>query len=504
MKYILPPARSLAELLLIMFISPLILFAQDTSKIAGDQGLSITRHQRSISGKIVKYTASSGYMPMRDEAGKHKANIFFTAYTRDDVNDITKRPVTFVYNGGPGSASLWLHLGALGPRRVLMGKDGEMLPPPFQVIDNEWSWLDETDLVFIDPVMTGYSRPAPGEEAKQFLGYQEDITSVGDFIRLYTTRYTRWLSPKFLCGESYGTTRSAGLAGYLQDRYNLYINGTMLISSILNFQTARFTPGNDLPYILFLPTYTATAWYHKRLAPELQKDLRATLAECEKFALGEYAQALMLGSKAPEAIRSSVTRQLARFTGLSQQYVEQTNLRIDIMRFTKELLRQERRSVGRLDSRFKGLDRDAAGERFDYDPSLSATISGPFAAAVNDYLRRDLKVKNDLPYEALTGRVQPWNYNNVQNQYLNVAETLRDAMSKNPYLKVWVANGYYDLATPYFATDYTFHHLGIEPMLEKNVTMTYYEAGHMMYIHQPSLQQLKQDVVRFIQSAIPK
>lgn len=442
-------------------------------------------------------------MLMRDEAGKPKANVFFTAYTRDDVGDVSKRPILFSFNGGPGSASLWLHLGVIGPKRVLMSDMGESLAPPYNLVENEYTWLGETDLVFIDPVMTGYSRPAQGEDPKQFLGYVEDIASVGDFIRLYTTRNARWASPKFLAGESYGTTRAAGLSGYLQSRYNLFVNGIVLISTILNFQTARFQPGNDLPYILFLPTYAATAWYHKRLAPELQqKDLKSVLAEAEKFATGDYALGLLQGSKLPEAARKSLVERLAKLTGLTPQYVEQTNMRIEIFRFTKELLRGERRTVGRLDSRFKGIDIDAAGERSEFDPSLDATISGPFSGMVNDYLRRELGVKNDLPFESLTGRVQPWSYNNVQNQYLNVGETLRQAMTKNPFMKVWFASGYYDFATPYFASDYTVNQLQIDPSLQTNITQTYYEAGHMMYIHKPSLVQLHSDFVKFIRSAL--
>lgn len=480
--------------------------AKDSLKAApsGEPQLSVTQHQITLGGKVLRYKVTAGYMLMRDEAGKAKANIFFTAYTREDVGDVSKRPLLFSFNGGPGSASLWLHLGLIGPKRVLMSDMGESLAPPYNLVDNEYTWLGETDLVFIDPVMTGYSRPAQGEDPKQFLGYTEDIASVGDFIRLYTTRNARWASPKFLAGESYGTTRAAGLSGYLQNRYNLYLNGIMLISTILNFQTARFQPGNDLPYMLFLPTYTATAWYHKRLSPELQqKPLKAVLAEAEQFALGDYALALLQGSKLSETTHKSVVERLAKLTGLTPQYVEESNLRIEISRFTKELLRSERRTVGRLDSRFKGIDRDAAGERGEFDPSLDATISGPFTATVNDYLRRQLGVKNDLPFESLTGRVQPWNYNNVQNQYLNVGETLRQAMAKNPFMKVWFASGYYDFATPYFASDYTVNQLQLDPSLQPNITQTYYEAGHMMYIYKPALVQLQSDFVKFIRAALP-
>ncbi|MDP9349289.1 MAG: peptidase S10, partial [Gemmatimonadota bacterium] len=466
-----------------------------------EQKLSVTRHRVVVNGRPLAYTATTGYMVMRDEDGKHRANVFFVAYTKDGA-DLARRPVTFTYNGGPGSSSVWLHMGALGPKRVLMSEKGEALPPPYRMVDNEHTWLDETDLVFIDPVTTGFSRAAPGQDPRQFHGFQEDLESVGAFIRLYATRYGRWSSPKFLAGESYGTTRSAGLAGHLQDRYGLYLNGVLLISSILNFQTARFEVGNDLPYPLFLPTYTATAWYHRRLPADLQaRPLRQVLDEVEAFALRDYTLALTQGDGVAAEERQRVTRQLARYTGLTPEYVERSNLRVTIGRFVKELLRDQRRTVGRLDSRFQGIDRDAAGESYEFDPSLDATITGPYTATLNDYVRRELRFENDLPYEILTGRVQPWNYNNVQNRYLNVAETLRQAMSKNPGLKVFVASGYYDLATPYFATDYTVGHLGLDPALRDNVQVRYYEAGHMMYIHHPSLVKLTQEAREFLRSA---
>ncbi|MFN2372371.1 MAG: S10 family peptidase [Cyclonatronaceae bacterium] len=468
---------------------------------AGDQ-LSVTRHQVSIGGQTISYTATAGTMRMEDEEGNHKADIFFIAYTRDGVSDMAKRPVTFSFNGGPGSSSVWLHLGALGPKRVVMSEKGEMLRPPFELTDNEYSWLDETDLVFIDPIMTGYSRPAPGEDKSQFHGYVEDIESVGEFIRLYTSRYERWESPKFLAGESYGTTRAAGLSAWLQDRHGMYINGLMLISSIMNFQTARFEPGNNLPYILFLPSYTATAWYHKRLSPDLQQNLWKTLNDVEDFALTDYAQALMMGDQLTETERRRIVNQLSHYTGMSTEYVDDANLRIHIRRFTKELMRGEGRTVGRLDSRFKGIDADNAGEFFDYDPSYNGAIYGPYAATMNNYVRTELGYKSDLPYEILTGRVRPWSYSNVENRYLNVAEDLRAAMSKNPYMKIWIANGYYDLATPYFATEYTVNQMGLDASLRGNISLTYYESGHMMYIHSPSLQQFRKDFVTFMRSSM--
>jgi carboxypeptidase C (cathepsin A) len=488
--------------LLMLILSLFTVIPASMQAFPADNHLSVTTHQVRIGGQNISYTATTGYMRMEDEEGNHKADIFFIAYTRNGVSDMTKRPVTFSFNGGPGSSSVWLHLGALGPKRVEMSDKGEMLQPPFRLVDNEYSWLDETDLVFIDPVMTGYSRPAPGEDPRQFHGYVEDIESVGEFIRLYTTRYQRWASPKFIVGESYGTTRAAGLSDWLQNRHGMYINGLMLVSSIMNFQTARFDPGNNLPYILFLPTYTATAWYHNRLEPDLQQNLWKTLNEAETFAVTDYTLALMRGDELSQAERRRIVNQLSRYTGLSTDYIESTDLRIQIQRFTKELLRSEGRTVGRLDSRFKGIDRDNAGERYEYDPSYNGAIYGPYTATLNHYVRTELKYENDLPYEILTGRVRPWNYNNVQNRYLNVAEDLRSAMSRNPYLKVWVASGYYDLATPYFATDYTIRQMGLDPSLRSNINVTYYESGHMMYIHMPSLRQFRQDFVTFMRRSL--
>lgn len=462
-----------------------------------------TKHSARIGGQEIKYTATAGTIVMKTEEGDPKATVFYIAYTRDDVSDLSQRPVMFTFNGGPGSASVWLHLGAFGPRRVDMGDAGALLPPPYKLVDNESSLLDTTDIVFIDPVSTGYSRPAPGESPNQFHGVQEDVQSVGDFIRLYTTRNKRWSSPKFLAGESYGTTRAAGLSGYLQGRYGMYLNGIILVSTILNFQTADFNNGNDLPYILYLPTYTAIAWYHKRLPSDLQSDLKKAVQESEEFANGEYTLALMAGDELPAPKHAEVVKKLARLTGLSEDYIERTNLRVEIERFTKELLRSQRRTVGRIDGRFLGIDLDAAGEGPEYDPSISA-IMGPYTGAFNDYVRGDLKFDSDLPYEILTGRVAPWSYKPYENRYVDVGETLRSAMTQNPFLHVFVAKGYYDLATPFFAADYTIGHLGLDPSLRSHISGAYYESGHMVYAHLPSLAKLKQDTAQFIRTSSGK
>lgn len=475
--------------------------ATKDDKAGEEERQSVTKHSVTIGGQRIDYSATAGVIRLKEEQGKPRADVFFIAYTRDGVDDLSKRPVMFTFNGGPGSSSVWLHMGAFGPRRVEMGDAGALRGPPWGVVENEWSALDVTDLVFIDPVSTGYSRASEDVSEKEFHGIQEDAQSVGEFIRMYTTRFGRWGSPKFLAGESYGTTRAAALAGRLQDSYGMYLNGVVLVSSILHFQTARFDDGNDLPYALFLPTYTATAWYHNRLPADLQQaGLGAAVAEAEAFASGDYLLSLFAGDSLSAAARQETAARLARLTGLSEEYVLRANLRIEISRFCKELLRGSRRTVGRLDSRFTGVDSDAAGERPEEDPSYSA-ILGPYSAAMNAYVRGELKFESDLSYEILTGRVRPWKYGPYENRYVDVASTLRGAMLQNPALRVFVANGRYDLATPFFATEHTFDHLGLNESMRANITMAHYEAGHMMYVHLPSLARLKEDLAAFIAEA---
>ena len=468
-----------------------------------EDDLSVTHHSVTINGEEIRYTATTGTLVLKEEVDtegeKAKASVFFIAYTRDDVDDKSKRPITFSFNGGPGSSSVWLHLGVLGPRCVKPDKDGELPQPPYQLKNNGCSILDKTDLVFIDPVSTGFSRAVPGEEAKQFHGFKKDIESVGDFILLYLGRYKRWGSPKFLIGESYGTTRASGLSGYLQERHGTYLNGIMLVSVVLNFQTIRFAPGNDLPYILYLPTYAATALYHGKLAADVQ--FESFMDEVRAFAMGDYTTALMQGSALPADQRANITQQLAKYTGLTPEYIERTDLRINIARFCKELLRDEDRTVGRFDSRYKGIDRDSAGEMYEYDPS-SAVVQGAYTAMLNYYVRDELEFVSDLPYEILSRRVHPWDYGDHQNEYVNVADTLRKAMTTNPALKVFVANGYYDLATPFLASEYTFSHLGLDKSLQDNISMAYYQAGHMMYIDQGELQKMKRDLDAYLDSVL--
>jgi carboxypeptidase C (cathepsin A) len=431
--------------------------------------------------------------------GKPKAQMFFVAYLLEGADDVATRPVTFAFNGGPGSASVWLHMGGIGPRRVVLSDRGEALPPPAKIADNESTWLEKTDLVFIDPVSTGFSRAMRGEDPKQFYGYKQDLASVGEFIRIWTTRYSRWSSPKFLAGESYGTTRAAGLSQYLQERYGMYVNGIVLISSVLNFQTLEFEPGNDVPYSLFLPTYTAAAWYHQRLPPDLEQlALRDVLSQSEAFSSGEYLLALAQGDAVSQADSDRVANQLSRFTGLDTAYIKQERLREPIGRFTSDLLKSQNRSIGRYDSRFTGIRLHPGTDTEDFDPSDEA-VNGPFTAAFNDYVRRDLKFETDLPYETIA-EVNPWNF--AENKYLDVATSLKEAMSRNPYLKIWVCCGYYDLATPYFAAQSVVRGMNLDAAIRDNIQFTFYESGHMLYIEREAREKFKDDLDRFLTGAL--
>ncbi|TAL08712.1 MAG: peptidase S10, partial [Chloroflexota bacterium] len=442
-----------------------------------EEGIAETKHTITIGRKKVSYTATASRTILREEEGKKKASFFSVAYTRDGVADPATRPIVFCFNGGPGSSSVWLHLGAFGPRRVLLDENGMPGPPPGKLVDNEYAILDVADIVFIDPVGTGYSRAIPDEEMKEFAHFKRDIEAVGEFIRVYLTRHERWSSPKFLAGESYGTTRSAGLAAHLYKRHGIAFNGLLLVSSILNFQTAgfdrqtwTFERGNDLPYLLFLPTYAAAAWYHGRLSKVLQKrPLRKFLDEVESFAANDYALALFRGDTLDGKRYDEIATQLAEYTGLSVDYVKRYDLRIEILRFCKELLREQRRTIGRIDARYTGIDRFVDGDTVEGDPSMDATM-GPYTSSLNDYLRRELAYESELPYEILSEKVhEAWDYDDFKNAHVDVSEALRETISRNPSTRVFVASGYYDLATPHFATEYTFSHLGLDPSLRGNV-----------------------------------
>jgi carboxypeptidase C (cathepsin A) len=451
--------------------------------------LVTTAHVMRPGDRELAYTTTTGRIVLRQEVHtddafdghRPKAEVFVTAYTLTGVEP-QSRPVTFAFNGGPGSSSVWLHLGLLGPRRVVSGDAGAVAPPPYRLVDNPQTLLVYSDLVFIDPVSTGYSRAATGEKPKEYHGFQGDLESVGEIIRLWTTRHGRWLSPKYLCGESYGTMRAAALAEHLQERHGMYLNGLMLISTTLDFGTLEFAPGNDAPYPLFLPTYAAIAHYHGKHG---DRPLADVLDEAEAFARREYPWALAEGARLSTVDRAAAVERIARITGLAEDYVDRVDLRIEHVRFFTELLRDRRRVVGRLDGRFAGWDSDYGRELFSGDPSYHA-ILGPYTATVNHYLRVELGYANDLPYEVLTERVHPWSLKDFEGRHVNVAPRLAAAMRANPALRVYVACGYHDGATPYLAAEHTFAHLAIPEELRGNLEFRYFEAGHMMYVHEPS------------------
>jgi carboxypeptidase C (cathepsin A) len=458
-----------------------------------------THHELRLGDRTFKYLARAGAIPLKDACDETEAEVYFTAYELEGVDDRSKRPLTFAFNGGPGSASIWLHMGALGPKRVQMEKKGWMPAPPYAYEDNAQTWLDKTDLVFIDPVGTGFSRAAKEELDKKFMSVDGDVESVGEFIRLYLTRYKRWTSPLFLAGESYGTTRAAGLAAHLVDK-GIAFNGVVLISTAINIEALRFGHAHDLAYQLFVPTYAATAWYHRKLGDDLlNRPLPDLVREVTDWSTTELAAALMKGDWLPEDERRAVAEKLASYTGLSVDYVLGTNLRVEIYRFCKELLRSERRSVGRLDSRFKGVEALEINERPEFDPSMLATTP-PYTAAFNHYVRSELGIETDLTYETLSFKVnRAWEWE--KGQMPATGQALRSAMAKNPFMKVLVAQGYYDLATPSFATEHMICHMNVDAELRSNVEIRNYEAGHMFYLDLECLAAFKEDIDRFIQAS---
>ncbi len=492
--------------------------AREDSHAPAAATVSVTKHTVTIGGKAIEYKVTAGYLILKDEAEKPagkeektpdaaeaskdnlkpKAKVFYVAYTIDGADPAT-RPVTFAFNGGPGAASVWLHLGALGPRRVKLTDIGDGTPPPYRLLDNQYSWLDQTDLVFIDPVSTGYSRPVAGETAREFHGFYEDLSSVAEVIRHYTTQNNRWPSPKFIVGESYGGARAAAIAGYLQDRMDIYLNGVVIVSGVLSWQTLDAGGANDLPYTLFLPSFASAAWYHKKLAPEWQdKPADAVRQEAENLAGNEYLVALARGSGLSDADRDKMAHRLASVTGLPVDTLLKYRLKISPGRFMDELLKDEHRSIGRFDSRLVGIAYEPDGA--DFEPSF-ATMRGVFAASINTYLRSELKFESELPYEILAN-VGPWNFSNSQNRYLDVTDSLAKAMNKNPKLKVWVVSGYYDLAVPYFATDHALRLMHLEPSIKANLSFKKYDGGHMVYTQEAVLKQFDADFDEFIAGAL--
>jgi carboxypeptidase C (cathepsin A) len=450
-----------------------------------------------LDGRDIKYTATTGTLPIRLDDGKVAARMFFVAYTKDG-EDVKTRPVSFLYNGGPGAATIWLHMGSFAPKHVQMAEEGFQPAPPYRLVDNDYSLIDASDLVFIDAIDTGYSRVVTGVNPQQFHGQTGDIRAFGEFINTYLSAYSRWPSPKFLIGESYGTIRSAGLSQELQTRHGIELNGIVLISALLTYQTLSPAPNNDVAWASNIETFTADAWYHKKLPADLQQQsLKQAVDQARTFAFGDYMLALTKGNTLTDAERKAMAQKLARFSGLSVQFIEASNLRVSAARFRKELLRDKRLTIGRLDGRFTSIDLDAAGEQQEFDPS-NAALQGAYTALFQDYVKNELKWESDLHYPT-SGNVRPWTYD--ENRYMDMTEALRSTMTRNPFLKVFVTCGYYDMATIMGGAEFNFTHLAYDKAVTDRVSFGYYEAGHMIYIRPSAHKLLKQDIAKFINAS---
>jgi carboxypeptidase C (cathepsin A) len=462
----------------------------------------ITRHQTTVNGRSLSYTATAGRLPIKREDGKTEAEMFFVAYTLDG-QDAAKRPLTFSFNGGPGSASVWLHMGALGPKRVLLQPNGFMPAAPYRLEDNPDTLLDRSDVVMVDAISTGYSRAANAELTKKFLGVKGDVQAFGEFIRLYLSRYERWSSPLFLLGESYGTTRAAGIAGYLAD-HGIAFNGVTLLSMAVDFQTLEWNKSNDLPYLLLVPTFNMIAGYHHKLSADLTQDMAKTREEVVRWSTNEYALALGKGDALSPDEHRKIVEQLSRYLGLRPEVIEAHGLRIDVPTFTKELLLDQKLIVGRLDGRFSSPNPDEDAPF--YDPT-SAAILPPYTSAFNNYLRTELNYKSDMPYRVFAydqPGFRDWQWGNAVEGFPSTAGGLRSAMIKNPYMKILVMEGYYDLATPFAAANWTMDHLDLGPQFRQNISYATYGSGHMVYIDRAEHDKMKKDLIDFMDKCLPK
>jgi carboxypeptidase C (cathepsin A) len=460
------------------------------------------RHELKIGDTTLIYYTTTGTLPLKNAAGETEAQIFFIAYTLNVPEGDPRRPLMIMFNGGPGAASIYLHMGAFSPKRARLRDNGTIPPPPYQLVENEYTLLAEADLLYVDPVGTGYSRAAKEELHKNYWSVKGDIESLAEFIRLYLNRYGRMTSALFLCGESYGTFRAAGLADHLLTKH-IALSGLILVSAVLNFQASEYAKGNDLPYALLLPTFTAAAWYHQKLPTDLQAaPLREAMAEAEQWAVNGYTLALMRGDLLSEDERTEVVERLARYTGLERRYIERSNLRLRYSRFIKELLRDQRRSISAYDARLTNIDELAIGEEPDFDVILSV-LGSPYTMLFNDYVRKELGYTNDHEYQTLNMSVnQAWDFGKPLDGWPDTSAALRSAISKNTYMRVFVARGLYDFATSYFAIEYTMNHLGLDPSLHDNIRYGDYESGHMIYIDLVALAQLKHDVAEFLQARL--
>lgn len=498
---------NLLFLLLVFIISTPNLLAQDstqTDRSNEKAEVAVTRHSVQIGDEVINYTATAGTMELRDENNKPIALHGFVAYTKDGVEDPSTRPITFAYNGGPGSSSIWLHMGALGPKRVVVTDPGNTPPSPYTLIDNEYSILDVTDIIMMDPIGTGLSHAIGEAKNTDFWGVDQDIEAISNFVHQYVTENDRWSSPKYLLGESYGTMRNAGVVAYLQNNLAMTMNGVIMISAVFDLRTLTFSVGDDISYIVNLPTYAATAWYHDRV-PDKPANVESFLDDARAFAAGAYAQALMKGDRLGGDEYENVISKMAYFTGLSEEYLAKAKLRVTQGEFSQELLRDQRLTVGRLDSRFTGFNQDLLSQSMQYDPQ-SAAISPAYKATFMDYFYNTLEVNKEKYYHvsayAREGFKWDWRHSKSASSFfpivVNTGVDMAEALSQNPYLKILVFNGYYDLATPFYGVEYSIHHLELETEVKFNIEMAYFEAGHMMYTHEPSLIKFKQEIADFI------